>query len=151
MRGLTLIETLIYLALFSTLMSGVLISLISIQGGAGRIEVGSRLTDEGHFILERLRFEIERSTAISVDGPTRLTAITADGPISLYLLGNSLMEESSTEIEPLSEPNSVVDNLVFAMDSDERLSVLFSLQISTQEGTVLSALFSDTFFLLNQP
>lgn len=150
MRGLTLIETLIYLALFSILISGALTSLISIQSEAGRIEAGSRLTDEGHFILERLRFETERSTAISIESPVRLTAMTPDGPISFYLSGHSLMEESATGAEPLNEPDSVVDNLLFALDTNERLTVSFLLRIPTKDGAPLSALFSDTFFSLNE-
>lgn len=55
MRAFTLIEVLIYFALFSILITGVLASMVELRSGADRIDTSARLTDEGHFILERLQ------------------------------------------------------------------------------------------------
>lgn len=103
MRGLSLIEVLVYLALFSMLMTGVIASMFHLRSSSDRIEALARLTDEGHFILERYRKDAESPTlptgialhewsvvteSESVEVSFTLSTLTAAGnPVSLPFYG----------------------------------------------------------------
>lgn len=54
-RGLSLIETLVYLGLLSLLLTGCLISAYALQETAARNQTMARIEQDGTFIVSRLR------------------------------------------------------------------------------------------------
>lgn len=62
--GFTLLETLIYLALFAILIGGVLASVYSITENSGKIQAQTVLQQEANFILMKIDWAITGSTAI---------------------------------------------------------------------------------------
>lgn len=148
MRGLTLIETLIYLALFSFLVTGALASLISVRSGMERIEAGARLTDEGHFVLERLRYEIERADSVVIGNKSSITVESDGDQVSFYPAQGALMREVSGTAAALTEPVSTLSNLSFTRNPDESFLISFSLTVATRGGNPLSAVFSESVFNL---
>jgi type II secretory pathway pseudopilin PulG len=120
MRGFSFIETLIYLTLFSLLITGAIASLLSIQDSMGRIEASSRLTDEGHFVLERLRHRVERGDSINV-----------------------------RDIASLIESPTIVRDVSFLPTDNDGFRISFSLSVPTQGGNPFNAIFSETVFPLS--
>jgi prepilin-type N-terminal cleavage/methylation domain-containing protein len=56
-RGFTLIETIIYLALFSIVIGGALAATTVLFEGAGRNTTEARLQEEGTFMLEKIAYD----------------------------------------------------------------------------------------------
>lgn len=65
MRGFTLLETLMYIALFGMLMSGAVATASAVGESAGSVSVLARWIDEENFLMQRLRYMIENSTEIT--------------------------------------------------------------------------------------
>ena len=56
-KGFTLIETVIYLALFSIVIGGALAATTLLFEGAGRNTTEARLEEEGNFMLEKIAYD----------------------------------------------------------------------------------------------
>ena len=57
MRGFTLIETIVYLALFSIVIGGALAATMLLFEGAGRDTARARLVEEGAFMLGKMAYD----------------------------------------------------------------------------------------------
>ena len=54
MKGFTLIETIVYLALFSILMGGAIVAAFNIFESAGRQQTHTMLQEEGNFLIAKI-------------------------------------------------------------------------------------------------
>jgi|GEM_PF-6048166 len=141
MRGLTLIEVLIYLALFSMLMTGVIASMLSLKSGSERIEASARLTDEGHSLLEQLRYEIEQSKDAQTDG----SRISLSSGKSFEVSDGILFEDGV----PLNSVSSPISDWSVIANEEGGVEVSFLLTIYTVNANPISSEFSGRFMLLN--
>ena len=151
MRGITLIETLICLALFSSVITAAVASLVSIESSAERIEAGARLTDEGHFILEKLRYGIERADSIRTAEHSFLSVVSGESLRSFYLEGEALIQETDGRAVTVSEPGIRATGLSFSMRPNRGVLASITLETWTKSGNPLTATFFEIAFPLSLP
>ncbi len=100
-KGFTLVEVIIYIALFSTLIGGSFITAYQLFDGSNKLNVKNTTQDEGLFIMRKLGWALSNVnptasiTPSSVSSPT-LTATKYDGnQINIKLTGTKIeMKES---------------------------------------------------------
>ena len=67
-RGFTLIETIVYLALFGLLMSGVIVTTYNLFESAARTQTEAMLSDEGNFIIGKIQWALSGTQSINSPG-----------------------------------------------------------------------------------
>lgn len=78
-RGFTLVETLIYLALFSLLMSGAVVGSYNLLEGGSRNKIAVGIQEEGIFLNRKINWALTNASAVSASsGGTRLTITRPD-------------------------------------------------------------------------
>jgi type II secretory pathway pseudopilin PulG len=153
-RGLTLLETLIYMGLFSILSMGVFVSISSIHDSSARIEALSSIQDEGVFITDKLRYVIESGTRITIPtlGQTSMTLKMQTGVHSTeYTLLNGVLIRRSLDDSRISSDMFSITNLKFARTADSRdnpthIDISFLVTVHANSGTLLSREFSFTSY-----
>ncbi|HEY4489004.1 MAG TPA: hypothetical protein VJA87_00780 [Candidatus Paceibacterota bacterium] len=150
MRGLTLIETLMYLALFSMLMTGVIASLLQVKSGTERIEASARLTDEGHFLLERVRYGIEHASAARIDTDFRLV-LTSTEIEAFEISDGVLMEVTAGGTLPLNPASTAINDWRAEVADTGEVRISFLLTVHTLSGSPVTSLFRGSFSPLNVP
>jgi competence protein ComGC len=116
--GITLIEMLIYSALFSILvvvLSEILLSTLEV-----RIEsqANAAVNQDSRFLLSRLSYDIQRSSAITVPnalgGSGGVLTLTIGGANTTYqLAGNAVTITNTNGTDALSSPESSMSALTF--------------------------------------
>ena len=90
-KGFTLIETLIYIALFSILMSGAIVGSYNLLEGGRRNSIAIGIQEEGAFLIRKINWALTNASAVSASsGGTRLTITRPDvgSQSPLVLVGN---------------------------------------------------------------
>ncbi len=119
-KGFTLIEVIIYLALFSILMSGFLVASFSLVESAGKDTSRSLLQAEGEYLLAKILYALKEEGK-KID-PTALVSTN--------------MRISDVSFTTISD----------GVDTD--IGVHFILSMQSQEGRVLSEDFFSTTTLM---
>lgn len=117
-RGFTLLEVLIYIALFGLLMSGAVVSAFQLLESGQRQDISFAAQQEGTFVNRKLAWALAPATAVSVSGGNKLTISRPD-------LGTTLIvDASSTPITfargtnpavPLTSSGLTVENTHFVV------------------------------------
>ncbi len=118
MRGFSLIETIIYIALLALLMSGAILVVYQITQSSYLVASKNTTQEEGQFVLRKLEQALVGASDVSVSGSTltitRYSASTItvgiDGGGDVYLDRNG----SLTVADKLTTDNVSVDALAFA-------------------------------------
>ena len=77
--GFTLVEMLVYLALFSLLMSGTVVGSYNLLEGGSRNKIAVGIQEEGTFLNRKINWALTNASAVSVSsGGTRLTITRPD-------------------------------------------------------------------------
>ena len=118
-RGFTLLETIIYLALFSILMTGAIGATYSLLEGGDRNQMFVSVQEEGTFLNRKINWALAGATAASVSGANTLTitqplmgaqsplVITGDGTSMTIARGvGGLAIPLNSERFPVSFPSS---------------------------------------------
>jgi len=66
-RGVTLLETLIYIALFALLIGGGVSSAYSLIESSDRIGVHAMVEEEGNFLLAKIQWALEEGMSVEVN------------------------------------------------------------------------------------
>lgn len=105
-RAVTLIETLICIALFSVLMIGALVSAQAIAGSEGRNQVRAEIFQEGAFLETFIANSIQGSTILSPthgESDAQLTLRTHDGiAVRIFEDEGELAQDEGGTASPLS-------------------------------------------------
>ena len=64
-RAFTLIETIVYLALFGLLMTGVILTAYNLFEGAARSQTEAMVTDEGNFLIGKITWALSGTQSIN--------------------------------------------------------------------------------------
>lgn len=169
--GFTLIETMIYLALFSILFGGALAAAYTIAEGTGKDQTKNMVQQEGDFLVAKINWVLMSGTQ-SISSPaitppatsaqsTILTVDKYDGSsVTIYPSGaeceqtscNMLLQDTSTY--PLNNSSVSVKGLIFTHTSassdginPESVQVNFTLDAKTQDGKDFSQDFSTIVYL----
>jgi prepilin-type N-terminal cleavage/methylation domain-containing protein len=130
-KGFTLIETLIYIALFSLLMGSAFIATYQLIDGSGKISAKNTIQNEGNFVVRKLSWAltgVDPSTVSPSSGNSSTLSVTKyDGnKIDVRLSGGKIeMRESDAgnTYLPITTDNISVSNLDFKYESLDGITV----------------------------
>ena len=140
MRAFTLLESLLYIALFGLLLQGAVAGISAITEKAGRNQEKALIETEGNFLIAKMTYDIDHSKSISAPilnssaTSTTLQLISDTGTnITIQKSGTSLTRTKATDTETLSSNAIRIDRLSFALTPDLYNSVAPAfLQIDLQ-------------------
>jgi Tfp pilus assembly protein FimT len=152
-RGFTLIETLVYLALYTIIIGGALAAAYGMFESSAHNETIAMVEEEGEYLLAKIHGVL--SNAVSIQSPATsgntLSVTHADGSTaSIWNTRTSMgLQENTALQQTLNNSNVSVTNLSFVhtlSTSDglnpESISASFMLRATTSDGHVLSHDFS---------
>jgi type II secretory pathway pseudopilin PulG len=129
-RGSTLLETTIYLALFSLLLAGVLPTAFQLMRNAERDERTAAAREEAAFVDAKLYWAIAGATSVTATTTTELRITRDDtGPLTFTTNGTSLtMARGMAAATSLTAPSFTVAATDFSIDTTARtVTARFSL------------------------
>ena len=117
LAGLTLIETIIYIALFSMLMAGVLGAAYQIIQSSAHTTGRSAVQEEGAFVLRKIDWAFSGMASVSLPSASELVVTKYDGSTAdIKLLGtHALMRENSGMFVPITTDAVRVSSLTFTV------------------------------------
>ena len=168
--GFTLIEVVIYLALFSMIMSGAIVSVYSIIESSGRNQTKAMVQEEGGFLLGKIDWtltdvkinypsgiaEINSPTLDSTENTLSLIKYEAGMPVNIIInISNDKMTlERSGNLYPLNNDNVSVkcpplpkNCFIRLNDEIESIEANFILSTKTPEGLNYEQKFSTIKYL----
>lgn len=119
MRGFTLIETVIYIALLGFIMSGTLLAVYTMMSNSSALSADTQVADEGHFVIAKLDWALGGIQSISSPSSgigTFLSITRTDGTnVKVYLNGSviEMSEDGGATYVPLTTSNVSVSMLQF--------------------------------------
>lgn len=155
MRGTTLIDVLLYIALFGILLTGCITSLVSIQESAVRIGASAQITDEANLLLRTLRHAVHTAPVITLPLPGEAGDVLAISTVS----GMHYFDSKDGSLNFSNERNSIsltsesieVHGLSFARapfldDEPSPITVIFNLSLRTATGAMVTESFAESMY-----
>ena len=159
-KGFTLMETLVYLALFSLLFGGAIVSAYNMFEGFSRGQTHIMMQEEGNFLIGKINWAISGAKSIEIpatgsNGDTlSVTKWTSSlNPVIIKLNGNDLtISLSGNPEEILNNTNVSISNLNFRQvyeggTNPRSVSFEFMLTSRTPNGMLISQKFSATAYI----
>jgi type II secretory pathway pseudopilin PulG len=160
MRAFTLLESVLYMAIFSLLLSGFLSGFFALSESAGKNQTRALLETEGSFYMAKIVYEIQHSVGITEPGEAtsnELSLITHSGDtVRIQLDSGALYRTENGIPSQLSGNGIVVSNLDFSfIPSDSSSStyaaiseyqVSFEISATSSSGRPISQSFSEDTF-----
>lgn len=159
--GYSIVEILIYVALFATLSIAVINSFIVVVSSFNSTRVNRNLLEAGSTIMERISREIRQSYAIDVSGSTLGTSpgvldmdttSTGGGNTTVkFIVENGLlnMYDGSSIVGSLNSPSISIQSIIFRKIStaeSDAVKIELTLQDTTSK-TLRSENFYNTIIL----
>ncbi len=169
-HGFTLIEVLIYLALFAILLVGILAAAYSVIESSGRNQAKIVVISEGNFLVGKINWALSGAQAVnlpfvgtsgsvlSINKITGIDPVTGQ-PITTSILvalsgADITIQEGGNPAEKLNTSNVAVSNLLFTHVSDsgdginpESVSSTFTVSARTEKGVLFSEDFATKSFM----
>ena len=152
-KGFTLIETLVYLGLFSFIMVALLASAFNLFRNMDRTETKAMLQEEGDFLLSKIDWALTGAsnvTSPAVGSPSNTLTLTKEGSsLTFSLNGTDLQLEGVI----LNNSNVKVTTASFTFShtgsasNPESITALFTLNTNTSSGQSISEDFQTTKYL----
>ena len=157
-RGFTLIETLVYLALYAIIMTGAITAVYSIFESSARNETIAMIEEEGDFLQGKFEWNIANASSIELpeSSGSMLTLTLHDGShVVLSSSGTNIqIAVDGGEAEILNNTNVSIPDLAFVHtlpSSDgidpESIRASCTMQATTSDGHALSRDFSTLKYL----
>ena len=155
--GFTLIETLIYLALFGMLFSGAVVCAYSVLESSGRNQSKAMLQGDGNFIAAKIEWALSQATSITVPAGGDLQLATPTGTLEFKPDATNtglLLARNGSAGTLLNNSNETIKDLSFVKidasgDRPEGINYKFTLITLTPNGVPISTDFSSTVYLRN--
>ena len=138
MKGFTLIETIIYIALVGLFLSGMVLTSYQLLQGSSITSGKTTLQDEGGFALRKLDWALESASNVSVSGSTLTITRYDSNTVVIRLTGTALeMRESAigTSFFPITTSNVKVSSATFQLIGSSPKGVTVTINIKTANGT----------------
>lgn len=160
-QGFTLIEAVIYIALFSLLFGGAVLAAYNVIEGSGRSQARAVLEQEGSFVLAKINWALSGANSIQIPAPgapapsllvSRWISVASTTPL-IFDLDNGHLRITGTGTPVILNTSSVLVTSLFFKDippsngQPEGVSASTTLQILTPNGAVISEDFSATNYL----
>ena len=154
-RGFTLIEMLVYLALFGILMSGVVITAYGIFESGNRNSAKIMMQEEGNFLMAKIGWAL--SSISSINSPSvsssssTLSVLRVDATtIEIKQSGKDITMTRGGITQTLNNSNVSITNLLFnyTQNTDtEWVTTSFTLETHTSDGKIISQKFQSSRYL----
>ncbi len=131
-NGFTLIEAIIYIALFSILIGGALVATYQLMQGADSLNSKKTLQEEGNFVLRKLDWALTGVKSFSIPN-SRQIIITKDtgDTVEIKLLNNTIqMRENLGTFASTTTSNLIVNNLQFQSIGTNPLGIIATTTIN---------------------
>lgn len=116
-KGFTLIETIVYIALFAIIMSMGLMTTYQLLQGSAQVSGKASVQDEENFVLRKIDWALSGASNVSVPTQTTLTVTRYDSNTVDFRLNGTVIEirESAigTTYIPITTSNMKVNALTF--------------------------------------
>jgi len=159
-QGLTLIEMIIYIGLYSILISGVLVSVYAIKESGNRNQSKAFVIEEGVFILSKISWALSGATHVSVPNSQKLIISKNnlpqnENPLAFAILNDQItLSRGNKTPQTLHDTNLRVLNFIFTQTKNsgdginlEKITVSFTLSTLTKDGHPYSQNFSTSKYL----
>ena len=148
-RGFTIIETIIYISLFSLVIGGMIIAVYSIIGSQEKNILHSLLLQEGNYITKKINWAIVGGTEFNVVSSNELNIYnknvsSSDNPIIFKFIDNNLYlyrGADDLDVLPLNNTNIKITNGSFIYSSSssghnglENIQAVFTLSGKMTNG-----------------
>jgi len=153
--GFTLIEALVYFALFGLLFSGVVVSAYEVLESSGRNQTKAMLQNDGSFISAKIDWALSQAQSVTVPagGDLQLASVSGTLEFKPDASGtNLLLARNGASGEELNNSNEKITGLFFVKIDDSGnepagVNYGFTLNGLTPNGMTLSSDFSSTVYL----
>ena len=151
-KGFTLIETLVYLALFALIIGGMVVAAYALFESSDRNQTKAMLQEEKAYLMGKIEWALSDVKVVSVptasaSGPT-LTLTKYDGTtVTVTSSGTKVLFNTTV----LNNTNTTISNLVFIHTyggtiNPESLEVGFTITAKTPTGADISQRASTTIY-----
>lgn len=148
-KGFTLIEIIIYIALFCILIGGTVSSLYNLSEGAERSGTNALISEEGTYLLNKLEWIISQADAIGVpaenSSSTTFAGITDAVNTGVSLTADRMHIHRGSITEPLSGNAVQASSLIFSrttVNGKIMINYNFILSARTPRGATVLEKFS---------
>ena len=161
-KGFTLLEVLIYIALFSLLMTGAMTTTCNVLEGVARAQTHSMMQEEGGFVLAKIAWVLANAHVVTEPSSgatgTSLRTIGFDSSLSkVDVLGTRVRLDQGGGPEVLTNGDMQVMHLFFVHTGtstvgtpSEEVSYSFEVRATTPNGMVLIEQFPTTTVSIHQ-
>ena len=159
-EGFTLIETLVYLALYTIIVFGASAGVYSIFDSNARNQTAAMVQEEGTYVISKIDWTLAHSVRVGAPplggAGAELILENAAGDVGvLSLFGAGVyLQRGAKHKERLNNTNTTITDLSFVHTRSseqglypESVTASFSLSATTAEGVVLSRSFSTLKYL----
>lgn len=148
-RGFTLIETLVYLALFALIIGGLVVAAYMLFETSDRNQTKAMMQEEENFLLGKINWALSGASIVSVPVALSLLVTKYDGTIVTITASDGTMTLNGT---PLNNSNVTVSNLVFIRTyaggtNPESIEAGFTTSAKTPTSIIISEIASTTRYL----
>jgi len=115
-KGFTLVETLIYIALFAFIIGGSILTSAQLLQGSSQTATKAGIQEEENFVLRKIDWSLSGASSISVPSQTAMTVTRYDGNTVDFRLNASAVEMRESVIGtylPITTSNVAVNDLKF--------------------------------------
>lgn len=145
--GFTLIETLVYLGLFSIIIVGVVAVAYATFEGNGRLQTKDIVQEEGDFLLAKINRALGSAKSVTISGTT-LDITKWDSTHAIFSLSGTTLQLGGVN---LNNSNTQITGLNFVNNGHgtpvEDVIASFTLQTKTPNGQTYSENFTTTKYL----
>ena len=145
-RGFTLIETLVYLALFGLIMGGMVAAAYVLFESSDRNQTKAMLQEEQNFVMGKIIWALNAASGASVSGSTLM--------ITKYASPNAVIDLSGTDArlngDILNNTNVMVDNLSFVhsgVPPAESIEINLTMSARTPTGMTITQSAATTRYI----
>lgn len=133
-QGFTLIETVIYIALFSILIGSVFVTTLQLIDSSGDLDKKNVTVEEGNFVMRKINWALTGAKNVSVSSDTlvitqydssQIRFCLDSGQIKIKHGGSALC--SSASFTPLTTENVEVSSLNFTTTTPAGMTVLATI------------------------
>ena len=159
-KGFTIIEMLIYISVYSILISGVLISVYAIKESSARNQSKAFVIQEGIFLTSKISWALSGATSVTIPNTNKIiinrnNLISADNPLNFEISNSEMtLSRGNKNKQPLHDPSFKILNPSFARTVDpgngtnlEKVTVSFTVSTLTKNGHPYSQDFSFTKYI----
>ncbi|MBP6883688.1 MAG: prepilin-type N-terminal cleavage/methylation domain-containing protein [Candidatus Pacebacteria bacterium] len=142
-KGFTLIETLIYIALFSLLLGGAFVITYQLIESSGKLSIKNTIQNEGNFVMRKLSWALTGVDYTITTTPTSGNSPTNRLVVTKYNGNKITMQLNGTKIEMKESAN---DNTFLAITTDNVVVSSLSFQYETLGGITATAIIDGVTF-----